>query len=103
MSGNADTSVVLRGITHGAEDYLLKPVRIEELRNLWQHVIRKRHHPETRVRDGLQAGSEAPDDNDSDEECGKRKGFNTVKKRKGEEEPRAEKEQKARTSNPCLF
>mmetsp|Transcript_11566 Transcript_11566/g.22082 ORF Transcript_11566/g.22082 Transcript_11566/m.22082 type:complete len:496 (+) Transcript_11566:334-1821(+) len=42
MSANADTSVVLRGITHGAEDYLLKPVRIEELRNLWQHVVRRR-------------------------------------------------------------
>lgn len=42
MSANGDTSVVLRGITAGAVDYLLKPVRIEELRNLWQHVVRRR-------------------------------------------------------------
>ena len=42
MSATGDTSVVLHGITAGAVDYLLKPVRIEELRNLWQHVVRRR-------------------------------------------------------------
>lgn len=42
MSANGETTVVLRGITHGAVDYLLKPVRIEELRNIWQHVVRKK-------------------------------------------------------------
>jgi CheY-like chemotaxis protein len=42
MSSNADTSVVLRGIMHGAVDYLIKPIRVEELRNIWQHVVRKR-------------------------------------------------------------
>jgi two-component response regulator (ARR-B family) len=41
MSGNGETSVVMKGITHGACDYLLKPVRIEELSNIWQHVVRK--------------------------------------------------------------
>jgi response regulator of citrate/malate metabolism len=29
MSANCATDVVLRGIIHGAVDYLLKPVRIE--------------------------------------------------------------------------
>ena len=33
---------MLKGITHGACDYLLKPVRIEELRNVWQHVVRRK-------------------------------------------------------------
>ena len=32
----------MKGISHGAVDYLLKPVRIEELRNIWQHVIRRK-------------------------------------------------------------
>lgn len=32
----------MKGISHGACDYLIKPVRIEELKNIWQHVIRKR-------------------------------------------------------------
>lgn len=32
----------MKGITHGACDYLLKPVRMQELRNIWQHVIRRR-------------------------------------------------------------
>lgn len=42
MSANGETDVVMKGITHGACDYLLKPVRIEELRNIWQHVIRRK-------------------------------------------------------------
>ncbi|KAA8525564.1 hypothetical protein F0562_007419 [Nyssa sinensis] len=42
LSANGDTKLVMKGITHGACDYLLKPVRIEELKNIWQHVIRRK-------------------------------------------------------------
>ncbi|XP_016748156.1 two-component response regulator ARR12 [Gossypium hirsutum] len=42
LSANGDTNVVMKGITHGACDYLLKPVRIEELNNIWQHVVRRK-------------------------------------------------------------
>ncbi|KAF4361160.1 hypothetical protein G4B88_027700 [Cannabis sativa] len=40
LSGNGDPKLVMKGITEGACDYLLKPVRIEELKNIWKHVIR---------------------------------------------------------------
>ncbi|KAL5547412.1 hypothetical protein UlMin_002643 [Ulmus minor] len=42
LSAHSDTKLVMKGITHGAVDYLLKPVRIEELKNIWQHVVRKK-------------------------------------------------------------
>ncbi|GER37100.1 two-component response regulator ARR1 [Striga asiatica] len=42
LSANSDPKLVMKGVTHGACDYLVKPVRIEELRNIWQHVIRRR-------------------------------------------------------------
>ncbi|MCO5556332.1 hypothetical protein L7F22_009880 [Adiantum nelumboides] len=42
MSANGETSAVMKGIKHGACDYLLKPVRMEELKNIWQHVVRKK-------------------------------------------------------------
>uniref|UniRef100_A0A5B6YVB1 Putative two-component response regulator ARR12 n=1 Tax=Davidia involucrata TaxID=16924 RepID=A0A5B6YVB1_DAVIN len=42
LSANSDAKLVMKGITHGACDYLVKPVRIEELRNIWQHVIRRK-------------------------------------------------------------
>eukprot|EP01018_Ginkgo_biloba_P022797 Gb_37200 [translate_table: standard] len=42
MSSDGETSVVMKGIEHGACDYLIKPVRMEELQNIWQHVIRKK-------------------------------------------------------------
>ncbi|KAG5523214.1 hypothetical protein RHGRI_035135 [Rhododendron griersonianum] len=35
-------NVVMKGITHGGCDYFIKPVRIEALRNIWQHVVWKR-------------------------------------------------------------
>ncbi|XP_052204639.1 two-component response regulator ORR26 isoform X2 [Diospyros lotus] len=44
MSVDGETSRVMRGVQHGACDYLLKPIRMKELRNIWQHVFRKRIH-----------------------------------------------------------
>ncbi|GMH12478.1 hypothetical protein Nepgr_014319 [Nepenthes gracilis] len=41
LSAYGDTKLVMKAITHGACDYLLKPVRIEELKNIWQHVVRR--------------------------------------------------------------
>lgn len=53
LSANSDTKLVMKGITHGACDYLVKPVRIEELRNIWQHVIRrKKFESRTQSRSG---------------------------------------------------
>ncbi|KAI3453184.1 hypothetical protein Pfo_009847 [Paulownia fortunei] len=42
MSADGRTNLVMRGIRHGACDYLIKPIRDEELKNIWQHVVRKR-------------------------------------------------------------
>jgi len=41
MSVDGDDTNVLKGVTHGAVDFLIKPVRHEELKNIWQHVYRK--------------------------------------------------------------
>ncbi|XP_077226182.1 two-component response regulator EHD1-like isoform X2 [Tasmannia lanceolata] len=41
MSWNGETSTVMKYITHGACDYLIKPVRLQELKNIWQHVFRR--------------------------------------------------------------
>ena len=42
LSVYGDKELVYKGVTHGAVDYLVKSVRIEELRNIWQHVIRRK-------------------------------------------------------------
>ncbi|CAK9329830.1 unnamed protein product [Citrullus colocynthis] len=42
VSANEELEMVKRGVMEGAEDYLLKPVRLQELKNIWQHVLRKR-------------------------------------------------------------
>ncbi|MED6161363.1 hypothetical protein PIB30_060041 [Stylosanthes scabra] len=41
LSVNDDPRVMMKGIMHGACFYLIKPVKIEELKNIWQHVIRR--------------------------------------------------------------
>ncbi|KAL6764760.1 hypothetical protein V8C86DRAFT_3128662 [Haematococcus lacustris] len=65
MSSNGETSTVLRGVTHGAVDFLIKPVRIEELRNLWQHVVRRRRD--------LNKDAESEEHSVDDQESGARK------------------------------
>ncbi|XP_052174500.1 two-component response regulator-like APRR9 [Diospyros lotus] len=44
MSIDGETSKVMKGVQHGACDYLLKPIRMKELRNIWMHVFRKKIH-----------------------------------------------------------
>ncbi|XP_044499877.1 two-component response regulator ARR2-like isoform X2 [Mangifera indica] len=54
MSADDSKNVVMKGVTHGACDYLIKPVRIEALKNIWQHVVRKRKNE---LKDMEQSGS----------------------------------------------
>ncbi|KAJ0669602.1 putative response regulator and transcription factor RR-B-type family [Helianthus annuus] len=56
MSVDGETRRVMRGVQHGACDYLLKPIRMKELRNIWQHVYRKKIHEvrDTESHEGLE-------------------------------------------------
>lgn len=42
VSAEESQNSIMKGIEHGAQDYLIKPVRVQEMRNIWQHVVRKR-------------------------------------------------------------
>jgi len=41
MSSHDSVSMAFRCMLKGAADFLIKPVRKNELRNLWQHVWRR--------------------------------------------------------------
>ncbi|XP_021762970.1 two-component response regulator-like APRR5 isoform X1 [Chenopodium quinoa] len=43
MSTNDPISMVYKCMLRGAADFLIKPIRINELKNLWQHVWRRKH------------------------------------------------------------
>lgn len=43
MSSHDSLDVVFKCLLRGAKDFLVKPLRKNELRNLWQHVWRKNH------------------------------------------------------------
>ncbi|KAJ0238035.1 Two-component response regulator ARR14 [Hirschfeldia incana] len=49
MSVDGRTATVMTGINHGACDYLIKPIRPEELKNIWQHVVRKKCKANTEI------------------------------------------------------
>ncbi|KAI3454242.1 hypothetical protein Pfo_010905 [Paulownia fortunei] len=77
LSSYGDRELVMKGITHGACDYLLKPVRIEELKNIWQHVVRRKkvYYKEQKTSDKAHHESGEPNkkrkdqNNEEDEEC----------------------------------
>ncbi|GMI84398.1 response regulator 12 [Hibiscus trionum] len=86
LSANGDTKLVMKGITHGACDYLLKPVRIEELKNIWQHVVRRKKFDR---KDRNNSDSKDKPHADSGEAAGIGKADNNVKinkKRKDQNE-----------------
>ncbi|KAF8394620.1 hypothetical protein HHK36_020834 [Tetracentron sinense] len=41
---SVDEGQALKSVTHGACDYLTKPIRIESIKKIWQHVVRKRRN-----------------------------------------------------------
>ncbi|KAJ7980324.1 Two-component response regulator [Quillaja saponaria] len=90
MSADDGKNVVMKGVTHGACDYLIKPVRIEALKNIWQHVVRKRKNE---WKDLEQSGSVEEGDlqqkpsEDADYSSSANEGsWRSSKKRKDEEE-----------------
>ncbi|CAH2045843.1 unnamed protein product, partial [Thlaspi arvense] len=55
MSVDGRTTTVMTGINHGACDYLIKPIRPEELKNIWQHVVRRKCTMNREIRRNSQA------------------------------------------------
>ncbi|XP_044432398.1 two-component response regulator ORR24-like [Triticum aestivum] len=43
LSEGCEKKAMMKGINHGACDYLLKPVHTNELKNIWQHVESRRN------------------------------------------------------------
>ncbi|CAK9168822.1 unnamed protein product [Ilex paraguariensis] len=83
---NSDPKLVMKGVTHGACDYLVKPVRLEELRNIWQHVLRRKKFDSksqnnSTTQDKAHQGSEGPAPTGNEDQNGK-----LNRKRKDEEE-----------------
>jgi len=40
LSTDSEFKNVMKGIKYGAIDYLVKPVRLEELKLIWKHVVK---------------------------------------------------------------
>ncbi|XVF38807.1 hypothetical protein REPUB_Repub20aG0133800 [Reevesia pubescens] len=104
MSADDGKHVVMKGVTHGACDYLIKPVRIEALKNIWQHVVRKRKNE---WKDFEQSGSVEEGDRqpkqseDADYSSSANEGnWKSSKKRKDEEDETDERDDTSTLKKP---
>ncbi|KAF2308295.1 hypothetical protein GH714_039916 [Hevea brasiliensis] len=104
MSADDGKNVVMKGVTHGACDYLIKPVRIEALKNIWQHVVRKKKNE---WKDFEQSGSVEEGDRqqkqseDADYSSSANEGnWRNSKKRKDEEEEAEERDDTSTLKKP---
>ena len=96
MSVDGETSRVMKGVQHGACDYLLKPIRMKELRNIWQHVLRKRIHESREFEshegfEGIHLMRNGPDQSD-DESLFAVEDISSTKKRKDADNKHDDKE-----------
>lgn len=76
MSSDEKRETIMKGIIHGACDYWVKPVRMDAIQLVWQHVIRKR-------RNGLKEMEHAMED---DVEGGNEEGSRSMKRKKDRED-----------------
>lgn len=78
LSANSETETIMKGIKHGACDYLVKPVRLEQLRNIWTHVVKNsKTDPRNSINSGCDAGQQLPS---GDGNKGETVGANQTKK-----------------------
>ncbi|KAL3626567.1 hypothetical protein CASFOL_030116 [Castilleja foliolosa] len=99
MSADDSKNVVMKGVTHGACDYLIKPVRMEALKNIWQHVVRKKKH-EWKDNDFEQSGQQnRPEDLDYSSSASEGN-WSNPKKRKDEEDETEERDDSSALKKP---
>ncbi|GFP85117.1 two-component response regulator arr2 [Phtheirospermum japonicum] len=102
MSADDSKNVVMKGVTHGACDYLIKPVRMEALKNIWQHVVRKKKH-EWKENDFEQSGNageqKLPEDLDYSSSASEGN-WSNPKKRKDEDDGAEERDDASALKKP---
>ncbi|KAL0393301.1 UNVERIFIED_CONTAM: Two-component response regulator ARR2, partial [Sesamum radiatum] len=106
MSADDSKNVVMKGVTHGACDYLIKPVRMEALKNIWQHVVRKKKH-EWKEKDFEQSGSveegerqQKPSEDVDYSSSANEGNWKSSKKRKDEEDEAEERDDSSTLKKP---
>ncbi|KAI5581029.1 hypothetical protein BDE02_08G193300 [Populus trichocarpa] len=105
MSADDGKNVVMKGVTHGACDYLIKPIRIEALKNIWQHVVRKRKNEwkdleqSGSVEEGGDRQQKQPEDADYSSSANEGSWKNS-KRRKDEEEEAEERDDTSALKKP---
>ncbi|KAI7745384.1 hypothetical protein M8C21_027629 [Ambrosia artemisiifolia] len=101
MSADDSKSVVMKGVTHGACDYLIKPVRIEALRNIWQHVVRKRKHEWKDFEPSASADEhKPPEEPDYSSSANEGNNWKNTKRRKDDEDEAEERDDSSSLKKP---
>ncbi|PWA93500.1 response regulator 2 [Artemisia annua] len=101
MSADDSKNVVMKGVTHGACDYLIKPVRIEALRNIWQHVVRKKKHEWKEVEPSPSADEQKPpEEPDYSSSANEGHNWKNTKRRKDEDDDADDRDDSSSLKKP---
>ncbi|KAI3823546.1 hypothetical protein L1987_04985 [Smallanthus sonchifolius] len=107
MSADEDSSVVMKGVTHGACDYIIKPVRIEVLKNIWQHVVRRQKHKWKDIEsltsaDDVEEHQDVPEDVDHTSSANEGNNWKNTKRRIDDEDEYEKPDESSSSKKPRL-
>ncbi|TVU25516.1 hypothetical protein EJB05_28015, partial [Eragrostis curvula] len=95
LSANDTLETMMKGIKHGALNYLVKPVGLEQLKNLWIHVVAKHMDgPSNSINNYSDDGHHRPRSGDSEDENVANHTSMSSRKKKKEDGTREDKEAK---------
>ncbi|GJR11606.1 two-component response regulator ARR1-like protein isoform X2 [Tanacetum coccineum] len=94
-------NAVMKGVIHGACDYLIKPVRIEALRTIWQHVVRKEKHEWKDVKPSPSANEQKPpEEPDYSSSANEEHNWKPTKRRKDEDDDADDRDDSSSLKKP---
>lgn len=102
MSVDDDSSVVMKGVTHGACDYIIKPVRIEALRTIWQHIVRRQTQKgkDVNLLTNVDDNQKLAEDADNTSSANEGHNGKNAKRRKDEEDESEERDESSSSKKP---
>ncbi|TVU08320.1 hypothetical protein EJB05_41720, partial [Eragrostis curvula] len=95
LSANDTLETMMKGIKHGARNYLVKPVLLEQLKNLWIHVVKNNmDDPSNSINSYSDDGNHQSQSGDSDDENVANHTSKSSRKKKTEDGTREDKQAK---------
>nr|GEW80651.1 two-component response regulator ARR1-like isoform X2 [Tanacetum cinerariifolium] len=93
--------IIMKGVIYGECDYLIKHVRIEASRTIWQHVVRKKKHEWKDVKSSPSANEQKPpEEPDYSSSANEEHNWKPTKRRKDEDDDADDRDDSSSLKKP---